>query len=453
MTDIKKLLIQKENRKLEFKRELPTNEKLIKTAISFSNSQGGDLIIGVADDGSVLGVDEDDIVKFEEMISNTIYDSCVPNIMPEIYSTRFEEKILLVVHFYPSSQRPHYIKSLGKHKGTFVRVGSNNRLATLDILENLEREKRRISFDSVVNYDLIYSEDIFDTVIDKLETFFGSKPDINTFEKLRFVKKERDKYFFTNLGVWFSKKRDEFFPFIKIECARFKGTTTKVFLDQATYESNIVDSIESSIEFIKKNIRLGATIGEVYRKDKWEYPLLAIREIVINAVVHRDYSILGSDIKIALFDDMIEVTSSGYFMIEKEQLNSGCSELRNQNLGNLFKKIKIIEQWGTGFEKIRKELEVYPDVNLVIDDSSSLFVQIKLLKIVQKSTTPITTPITTKDKFLVLIENNPKIKRDNLAKELNISINTVKEYILKLKKDGVLERVGDNRNGYWEVNK
>jgi predicted HTH transcriptional regulator len=255
----------------------------------------------------------------------------------------------------------------------------------------------------------------------------------------------------SNLGIWFSKKRAEYFPLIKIECARFKGTSTKVFLDQATFDGNIIDGIESSIEFIKKNIRLGATIGEVYREDRWEYPLLALREIVINAIVHRDYSVLGSDIKIAIFDDMIEVTNPGYFMLGKEQINTGCSELRNQNLGNLFKKLKIIEQWGTGFEKVQKELVHYPEIELTIDDSRSLFTQVRLEKKEKDETTPITTPITTREKLLVLIKNNSQITRDELAKKLDISVNTVKEYIIKLKKDGVLERIGDNRNGYWSV--
>ena len=460
MTDIKKLLSQKENRRLEFKREFPSNEKLIKTAIAFSNSQGGDLVIGVEDDGSVVGIDEDSVVKFEEIISNTIYDNCIPNIMPEIYSARYESKTVLIVHFYPSSQRPHFIKALGKHKGAFVRVGSNNRLATLDILENLEREKRRISFDSVVNYDVMYSENIFDSIVEKLENELKIKPDINIFEKLKLIKKERDEYFLTNLGIWFSKKREECFPLIKIECARFKGVTTKVFLDQATYDGGIIESIEGSIEFIKKNIRLGATIGEVYREDRWEYPLLALREIIINSVVHRDYSILGSDIKIAIFDDMVEVTSPGYFMIEKDQLSSGCSELRNQNLGNLFKKLKIIEQWGTGFEKVKKELENYPATTLVVEDSSSLFTQIRLEKKSQDTATPKatpkatskTTPKTTKEILVSLIEESPKITREELSKKLEISINGVKQHILKLKKDGVLERIGDNRNGYWSIN-
>jgi len=399
MTNIKELLTQKENRKLEFKRELPSNDKLIKTAIAFSNSQGGDLIIGV-------------------------------------------------VHFFPSSQKPHYIKAEGKHKGTYIRVGSTNRLATLDILENLEREKRSISYDSVVLYDCEYKEGILSQIDRHIERKLNEKADIFTYEKLKLVKKERDKYYLTNLGIWFSSLRTDYFPLLKIECARFKGTSTKVFLDQATFDGDMIEAIEKSINFIKKNIRLGATIGEVYREDRWEYPLLALREMVINAVVHRDYSVLGSDIKIAIFDDMIEITSPGVLLIDKDKLGLGYSELRNQNLGNLFKTFKIIEQWGTGYEKIQKELQNYPEIDMEIDDTSS-FVQVRLVKV---STTSITTPITTRQKLLVLIRNNPKITRDELAKELDISINTVKEYIQKLKKEKILKRIGDNRNGYWSIN-
>ena len=89
---IHKLITSKENRKLEFKQELPSKDKLIKTAISFSNSQGGDLIIGIDDSNNIIGIDENNIVKYEEIISNTIYDNITPTIIPEIYSA-WEELI------------------------------------------------------------------------------------------------------------------------------------------------------------------------------------------------------------------------------------------------------------------------------------------------------------------------------------------------------------------------
>lgn len=154
----------------------------------------------------------------------------------------------------------------------------------------------------------------------------------------------------------------------------------------------------------------------MYREDRWEYPLLALREIVINAVVHRDYSVLGSDIKIAIFDDMVEVTSPGVLLIDKDKLGLGYSELRNQNLGNLFKAFKIIEQWGTGYEKIQKELQKYPEMNIEIDDTSS-FVQVRLVKIV-------TTPITTKEKLLSLLKQKTSITREEVNHNSKISTKT-----------------------------
>ncbi len=96
---------------------------------------------------------------------------------------------------------------------------------------------------------------------------------------------------------------------------------------------------------------------------------------------------------------------------------------------------------------MQKELVQYPEIELIIDDSSSLFTQIRL----EKKSINESTPITTRGKILVLIKNNSQITRDELANKLDISINTVKEYIQRLKKDGVLRRVGDNRNGYWKI--
>ncbi len=447
MTDIKGLLTQNENRKLEFKRELPSNDKITRTAIAFSNSQGGDLIIGVNDSKKVIGINEEDLGLFEESISNTIYDNCHPSIIPEIYSVRVDEKILLVIHFYPSNSKPHYIKSVGKHKGTIVRVGSSNRVATIEIIEELERQKRRIHFDSIINYNLEYNESSFVNFETYITSIMHKTPSISLYDKLGMIKKERDCYFLTNLGTLFHPDKRDYFPLVKIECARFKGTTPKVFLDQATFDGDIIRSIEESIGFIKRNIRLGATIGEVYRKNRWEYPLLALREVVINAVVHRDYSILGSDIKIAIFDDMIEVTSPGVFLIDKEKIGKGYSKLRNSSLGALFKRLDIIEQWGTGFEKVEKELEEYPELHFELDDESS-FTQIRFVK---KTTPKTTLKNSTKEKIIHAMIENSKITREELASSLGVSINAVKNHITSLKKADILERVGGRKDGFWKI--
>jgi len=129
------------------------------------------------------------------------------------------------------------------------------------------------------------------------------------------------------------------------------------------------------MNFIKKNIALGSTIGEIYRKDRWEYPLEAIREGIVNAIIHRDYSILGSDIKVAIYDDMLEITSPGSLpdALPVEELGTGRSEIRNRVLAPIFKELKLIEAWGSGIQKMRKELDQYPEIELSLREAGNAF--------------------------------------------------------------------------------
>jgi ATP-dependent DNA helicase RecG len=477
--NISDLVKQKENRKLEFKVGLPAAEKFAKTACAFSNSQGGYLIVGLDDHGKVVGVDADKIVEYEEYLTSVIYDYCYPLIIPEIYTYTMRNKVLLVCQFYSSSQKPHYIKSKGKLNGTYVRLGSSNRLATEETLIALEREKRNFHFDSLIRYDYEVMEDQAHQLFNKLTIRLNQTGSFSFYEKLKLICCERDKYFLTNLGALFSEKKQSVFPYAKIECARFKGVKTEIFLDQATYDNDLVEAIEGAMEFIKRNIRLGATIGEIYRENKWEYPLLALREALINAVLHRDYSISGSDIKIAIFDDMLEITSPGVLMIDKEKLGFGYSELRNPHLGALFKRLEIIEQWGTGFNKIHSLMQDYPELVMEIDDESS-FVQVRFIKnyfsqetaqenaetaqenaetaqenaeTAQETaeTAQETAQENTKKMVLELLRQNPKYTKSDLMRVLAKADGTIKEHIANLKKEGMLKRVGGTKSGHWVV--
>ena len=145
-------------------------------------------------------------------------------------------------------------------------------------------------------------------------------------------------------------------------------------------------SIEPCIAFIKKNIALGATIGEVYRKDRWEYPLEAIREALVNAVIHRDYAILGSDVKVAIYDDILEITSPGALpdSLPIEELGSGRSEIRNRVLTPIYKDMKLIEAWGSGIRKMYDELTDYPEIELIFREIGQAF-QVQFVK---KDSTP-----------------------------------------------------------------
>jgi len=219
--DIKKILQQLEGRRLEFKKELPSTSDLAKTIVSFANDAGGILYVGIKDTPrEVVGVPEDDILKIEEQISNLIFDNCYPHIIPEISIINVEDKFVLKVQIYKGSNLPYYLKSKGKIKGTFIRVGSSNREATAEILAELERHRRNISFDSELIFEKAFSE----IKIDSFKTFYKEKVKEELADVLAYAFLLAEKYGFDVKEILMEKikKNGEKYPVEKA-----KGTAKK----------------------------------------------------------------------------------------------------------------------------------------------------------------------------------------------------------------------------------
>ena len=287
-----------------------------------------------------------------------------------------------------------YLKNKGKHEGTYIRIGTVNRLASEDALIALERAGRKISFDEVAVYEIEPQDLNLKEFINDYEKTTGKNLDDEKLRNLGLFIAEHGTLHPANAAILLSNspERKRLFPYAKVECARFKGTETSIFLDQVTIDGPIHTTIEPCISFVKRNIALGSKIGEVYREDRWEYPLEAVREAIINAVIHRDYAIRGSDIKVAIFDDMLEITSPGALpdTISIDTLGTGRSEIRNRVLAPIFKELKLIEAWGTGIQKMKREIKKYPGIELVLKETGQAF-QVQFKKEV---TTEVTTEVT-----------------------------------------------------------
>ena len=152
----------------------------------------------------------------------------------------------------------------------------------------------------------------------------------------------------------FGKNRRDIFPDAVIRCARFQGTTTARFLDQTEIDEYLPKAVEVAVAFIERHTLEGFEIGRIRRQELPEYPPQAVREAIINAIVHSDYSIGGMDIKVAVFDDRIEITNPGLlpFGLTLEAALSGVSRLRNRVIGRIFRELRLIEQWGTGMGRM-----------------------------------------------------------------------------------------------------
>lgn len=373
MINIEQLLSRGEGKTIEFKENLKSLKRIIKTAIAFSNTTGGIILIGIDDNRNEIGLTTDDSLLGEEKLANSISDSIVPQIIPEISYVNYNQKELLMVKIYPGNNRPYYLRNNKQENSVYVRVGSTNRIASPEMIQQLRRKKINISFDQEILYeadvnelDLKYISNLFKekytNIIQEheIKDFDFTKNREGILQTLGIIKTDRGKTFPTNGGyILFGKQRKKYFPQAIVRCARFKGTNVDEFLDIQDFGGYPVSEIEKIMSFVKRNIKKSATISEIYREEKYEFPLLAVREALINAIVHRDYSIQGSDIKLAIYDNRIEMISPGMlpFGIDIYDIKSGVSHLRNKMIGRIFKELGLIEQWGTGIKRIYSECE------------------------------------------------------------------------------------------------
>ena len=339
-----------ENKTLEFKEGLPQNESIAKTAISFSNTSGGKLIIGVNDKREIVGIDDENIFELQDRITSIIFDSCSPNILPEIYTVNIDEKLLLVVEIFRGNLMPYYLKSDGKNKGTYIRIGASNRKAAFENIIELERQRRNIGFDEEIYYDIELDALDLSPLYEKFEKT-DKKLNDEKLKNLKLIKTEHNITYPTNALMILLGKFDH----CSVKCARFKGTTMELFIDKKEYKGDIFTILENIQNFILNHINLRGEIKGLYRTDTYEIPEVALREALVNALIHRDYINGGRDIKVGIYDDIVNIVSPGSFpnTITGEDIANGRSEARNRVVANVFKELGLIEQWGSGINRIK----------------------------------------------------------------------------------------------------
>lgn len=350
--NIANLLKSSEGKTLEFKQDLSSAKGILKTVIAFANTAGGTLIIGIEDkQKQVIGVD--DPLKLEEKAANLISDSISPQLLPEIEVLSWRNTYLLAIQVFPSGARPHYLKSQGLENGTYIRVGSTNRLVDQSMLEELKRIKIDDSFDRQAIPEL-NSEAIDFRVASEL--FSPERKlthsDLLTMDILTHHQKKK----VPTIGgmILFGKERLKYFPDSWIQMGRFSGLTKTHILDSQELIEYPVLAIDQVMAFVKKHAMHSIKIESVQHKDTWDLPIAAIREAIINAVVHADYSQQGAPIRVAIFDDRVEIENPGLllFGLTIDEIKQGVSKLRNRVIGQVFYRLGLIERWGSGIKRI-----------------------------------------------------------------------------------------------------
>ena len=476
---VKDTIFSGESKNIEYKVTLPDkSEKYMKTIVAFANTQGGKLVVGVDDKThQIVGVENDVLFQLMDGIANAVSDSCVPQIIPDIEPQTVDGKTVVVVSVEAGKNRPYYLKSKGKDNGTYIRVAGTSRLAFPEKIKELEMEGARISWDELTCVGYPVSKDATEKLCQDIERFrkkAGMTDHSVNKEQLinwKILKQSEGQLLATNA---YALLTSDYFPFSKTQCAVFKGTGRAVFLDKRELEGPIYTQIEEAVDFVLRNIRLGATIDGLVRKERYELPPEAIREMIINAHCHRNL-LDESCIQVAIYDDRLEVTSPGglYNGLTYEEVMNGHSKIRNKGIANIFSQMGLVEAWGSGIKRILNAAEEYGlpkprfqefDNMFRVELFRNLFPMMKENRDIGEASEKHRRSIgevsgiekqielnDTQQKIIKLLLEDNQLSAIKLADRIGIASRNIESNIKKLKELGILIRHGSPKNGYWEV--
>lgn len=313
-----------------------------KEIIAFVNTNGGTIYVGVQDSGEIVGLVNADFVM--QQISNSLRDSVRPDVsmFTKIELLQEERKFFIKLTVSQGTKRPYYLSDKGlKPTGVYVRSGTTSAPASEDAIRMMIKMTDGDSFES--NRSLI-QELTFTSLNKEMERRNLEFSEVQM-KNLGILSSD---YIYTNMGLLVSDQCKH-----SIKFAIFQGSDKLVFKDRKELTGSLFAQLTDAYKTIDFYNGTKATFHDLLREDERDYPEDAVREALLNAVVHRDYSFSGSTI-INLYSDRLEIISLGGLVsgLSLEAAMLGASQPRNEKLASLFYRMKLIEAYGTGISKI-----------------------------------------------------------------------------------------------------
>jgi ATP-dependent DNA helicase RecG len=343
-----------ESSNIEFKQEIPQNAQIIKTVIGFCNQHGGHLIIGVADDGTIIGIDSEKAEQMMEYLDHMIYETTAPPIIPLIYTRQIADKTLLIIEVSSGMNKPYYKVSEGVAKGTYIRLGLSTLKASADMIEELRWTSRGKSYETMPVYHATKS----DLNEKQLLTFLKSRKQAASIKSItnelltsyHLITKEHNRVYPTVAGVLvFCDDPQQYISEAMILCNHFSGIEGRESIAALDCIGTLFDQFKMAYNFIVGHLDYKFEIQKTKRVETLEIPEIAIREALLNAIVHRNYYIKAPT-KIAIYENRVEIFSPGNFPgpLNTNNLRQGITFLRNPVICKLFREAGYIEKLGTG---------------------------------------------------------------------------------------------------------
>ncbi len=322
-------------------------ESISKEVCAFANTEGGEVYIGVRDDGTIIGVtDLDDVMT---KVSNTLHDTILPDIIPFIQIREEEEegKTIVKVTVSVGTERPYYLRKKGLvPEGVYLRRGAASIPVNEAGIRSMIMETSGKSFEESRSMNQELTFETLEAEMEKRHLEFG-------FMQMKTLKMVGGDGLYTNLALLLSEQC----PYT-IKAAIFQGCDNAVFRERKEFGGSVLKQLKDAHQFLDFYNKTRAAFLGLERVDQRDYPEEAIREALLNSIIHRDYLFSGSTI-INMFDEHVEFNSLGGLVsgLSMDAIMMGVSQSRNPNLAAVFYRLKLVESYGTGIRKMKR---LYP---------------------------------------------------------------------------------------------
>lgn len=465
---IEEILQMQEGQTFDRKSILIEPSHLATIIVAMANADGGMIAVGISDKTRrIEGVDQDK--KHLNDILRTPLDFCAPSVpvttdyVPCTDAEGRENRVLLM--FVPASPRLH----ANQADEVFWRVGDKSRKLTFDERLQLMYDKGERYYEDSTAYDATFDDIDMDAVKAYMKRIGYGK---SAMEYL-----QENKGFVTYKGdvpqvsaaciLLFGKHPQTFFPRARVRFIKYFGTEEKVgremnVIKDVTFDGRILEQIQKTVEYLETQVKEHSYLGEngIFKTDR-EYPKFVIQEMVVNSVCHRDYSIKGTEIQIKMFDDRLVFETPGKLpgIVRTDNIRHTHFS-RNPKIAEYLKAYDYVKEFGEGVDRMCRELSALgvkePQYNLVafimkatvcaniLDEGQGTnHADQKRPESDQKS-----------DQMriiLELIKSNPSISRAELSEKTGLHDSSVKRRLKTLVDEGLIQRVGPDKGGYWKV--
>ena len=405
-----------------------------KEIIAFANTNGGTLYIGVSDHGDVMGVSDAD--ETVQQITNMVRDSIKPDITMFLhYNTiTIEKKQVIAIEIQQGTNKPYYLAKKGlRPEGVFVRQGTSSVPASDAAIRRMIKETDGDSFEAMRS-------------LEQELTFADAEKEFSL-RSISFMKPQKQTLkliqdgIYTNLAYLLSDQCAH-----TVKAAVFEGNDQSIFKDRREFSGSLLRQLKDVYSYIDLHNATRATFDGLLRIDTRAYPEVAIREALLNSLVHRDYSYSASTL-ISIYSDRIEFISIGGLMpgLELDDILMGVSVCRNQRLADIFYRLQLIEAYGTGIKKI---FNAYTGKRIqpVVEKTNNAF-KIVLPSLAAEPVAPESNVErnAAETMILQLATSQGSVTRADVENALAVSGSTASRLLRRMVKQGILLQIGNAR--------